>query len=548
MREKKKVCLFAAVVFLLTAALYLPTVRYSFVPLDDYEYVVRNPHAHKGLTWENVRWALTAVDYDRTCEWHPLAWLSEMFDISVSGATKLTEAEWESCSNAASVAMHLHNLLLHAANAVLVFLLLLILSRHPAVRRGCAVSVDPIWLLVLTLFWSLHPLRTEVVCWAAERKELTCTFFMLLTLSAYFSGRHFLAFVLCVLSMMSKPMAVTLPVVLLAWDWAFGGKVRILRVAPFFGLSAATCLLTVCSQGEALEEGCAMTLAERLTTIFGAPVEYLFQTFWPVDLSAYYWVPSGIDWPIFAPGAVLAVAMGAFGVWWLARRMRDAAWRNSPADVGVFAISWCYVCLTPMLLLGIEQHWDRYTYWSGIGLIASLVMLMSSCGYGWRRATLAWVEKVDGKPFDWPACRRNVLIAAAAAVVILAFGASRRMAVWRQPRGFMEDTARKSWNSGIVHVFTNWILRENPSNLDEAEYWLRECANRNPGVDSHLHLAQFLLRNRGITVSTFGGGEVVSEPELLLKQVLAVDPENKEAAALMKELRECKEKGRAARQ
>ena len=544
MHEKRKTLLFAAVAFLLTAALYLPTVRFSFIPLDDFEYVVRNPHAHKGLTWDNVKWALTAVKYDGACEWHPLAWLSEMFDISVSGATGLTEREWESCRNSASVAMHLHNLLLHAAIASLVFLLLLRLSRHPAVRRGDGAAVDPVWLLVLTLFWSLHPLRSEVVCWAAERKELTCTFFMLLTLLAYFRGRHVLAFALCCLAMMAKPMAVTLPVVLLAWDWVYGGKIRFLRTLPFFGLSAATCLLTVCSQEEALDNGCGMPLAERLTTIFGAPVEYVFQTFWPTNLSIYYWLVPGIDWSIFAPGVVLAAGMLALCVWWLVRRSREPAWRNSPADVGVFAISWCYVCLMPMLLLGVEQHWDRYTYWSGIGFVACLAMLLSSCGHAWRQAAVGWVERVDGRSYDWEVWRRNVLYAAVAVLAVLTIATHRRIAVWSQPKAFMQDAVLKSWDGELVNVFTGWILRENPSNLDEAEYWLRECATRNPGIDANFYLAWFLFKMRGIVVSTFDGAESISEPEIILKQILANKPDHKKAKALMKELQECKAKAR----
>ncbi len=199
----------------LTLAVYAPVGRFDFVQLDDPTYVTENPHVLGGLTGEAVAWAFTT---GHAANWHPVTWLSHMLDVQLFGV--------------AAGPQHLVNLALHAANALLLFGLLVLLTG--ALWRSA---------LVAALF-AVHPLHVESVAWIAERKDVLSTFFLMLTLWAYAgfvraagpaaadappparrSRRVYYALVLVCfgLGLMAKPMLVTLPFVLLLLDiWPLG--------------------------------------------------------------------------------------------------------------------------------------------------------------------------------------------------------------------------------------------------------------------------------------------------------------------------------------
>ena len=221
MGQSFPVWLMAVLLALVTMALYWPATGYDFVNFDDPDYVTANPHVQGGLTWENLGWALTTLHFGL---WHPLTWVSHMLDCQWFGL----RPGWH----------HLTSVLLHAANTGLLFVVL---------RR----MTGALWrsALVAALF-ALHPLHVESVAWVAERKDVLSTFFVLLTLWAYPATRmpkakcriqksehatrtqvssslilHTLPssiFSRCVffaLGLMSKPMIVTLPLVLLLLDY-----------------------------------------------------------------------------------------------------------------------------------------------------------------------------------------------------------------------------------------------------------------------------------------------------------------------------------------
>jgi len=202
--------------FVVAFALYLKTVRYEFVSIDDADYVVCNPRMERGLTLDNIKWAFCNPDY--ASNWHPIAWISLMCDVTIMRTVGTMPEKWEAYENCTSHCMHLHNVIIHALNTALLLVMMYVMIS----RLGFA-QIAPIWPLIIALLWSLHPLRTEVVCWVAERKELISVLFMVLSLISYAcrSGRSnaVVAFVFAALAMMAKPVAVTLPVVLFAWDW-----------------------------------------------------------------------------------------------------------------------------------------------------------------------------------------------------------------------------------------------------------------------------------------------------------------------------------------
>ena len=136
-----------------TVALYIPAVGHPFINFDDHDYVIANPHIHGGLAWSTIKWAFTSTE---AANWHPLTWLSHALDYQLFALNPAGH--------------HLDSVLIHALNAVLLFLLLVWVTRR----------VGPS-LLVAALF-ALHPINVESVAWVAERKNVLSTFFFLLAI------------------------------------------------------------------------------------------------------------------------------------------------------------------------------------------------------------------------------------------------------------------------------------------------------------------------------------------------------------------------------
>ena len=226
---------------LAVAAVYWPVAGFEFTNYDDTFYVTGNPQVLKGLTWEGARWAFT---HGYSGNWHPVTWLSHMLDCQLYGLNPAGH--------------HLTSVWLHAANSVLVFLVLKCGMRsaecgipQPLRTPHSALHTSSLCAMVAALF-ALHPLHVESVAWVAERKDVLSGFFFLLTLWAYVryvqsaecgvrsaesgSTQHatrntaltpprfyLLALVFFALGLMSKPMLVTLPFVLLLLDyWPLG--------------------------------------------------------------------------------------------------------------------------------------------------------------------------------------------------------------------------------------------------------------------------------------------------------------------------------------
>jgi hypothetical protein len=164
---------------------------------DDQDYVTKNVTVQSGLTWDSFKWAFIST---HASNWHPLTWLSHELDCQLFGLD--------------ASGHHLDSMLLHALNAVLLFLLLRWITRQ-------------FWpsLLVAALF-AVHPLNVESVAWVAERKNLLSTSFFFLTIAAYFWysrtpgwRRYLLVALLFAMGLMAKPMVITLPCVLLLLDY-----------------------------------------------------------------------------------------------------------------------------------------------------------------------------------------------------------------------------------------------------------------------------------------------------------------------------------------
>ncbi len=358
------ICMLLAAV---TLAVYWPAVHCDFLNYDDPDYFASNVHVLAGLTPGNVVWAFTA---GHAGNWHPLTWLSLMLDAELFGKGPFGP--------------HLTNLLLHAANTVLLFLLLRRLTR--ATWRSALVAA----------FFALHPLHVESVAWVTERKDVLSAFFGLLSLWGYarfveeFKARSskfkvFFALTLLAfaLGLMSKPVLVTLPLVMLLLDgwplgrvtgdrWQLAGIGRLVtEKIPFFVLSALSCLVTfmVQQKGGAVAALTSYPPGERVENAFVSCARYLGKTFWPATLALPY--PHPGHWPL---GLVL------FAVVLFAVVCAGAGWGGQKypfAPVGWF---WFVVMLVPVIGLvqvGDQSMADRYTYWPLIGVFVVLVWGLS---------------------------------------------------------------------------------------------------------------------------------------------------------------------------
>jgi tetratricopeptide (TPR) repeat protein len=325
----------------------------EFSELDDGEYVIDNPQVHAGLTSASVAWAFTTY---HARNWHPLTWLSLQLDHELHG---LEPAGYR-----------LTNVLLHAANAVLLFLFLKSL-------------MGELWLsaLVAGLF-ALHPLHVESVAWITERKDVLCLMFGLLALLAY--GRYARApsiwrygpvVVLFALGLMAKPMVVTLPFVLLLMDFWPLRRIKsiaslrwlVVEKAPLLALSLAASLVTMRAQGVA-EESLVVPppLQMRLLNSGLAVAEYVRKSIWPSDLSPMYSRPDDqlpVGEGLCACFAVLLIT----GTWLVLARQRP-----------YLLVGWLWFLgtLVPVIgivQVGIQTMADRYTYLPHIGLFIMLV-------------------------------------------------------------------------------------------------------------------------------------------------------------------------------
>jgi len=467
---------FAALVFLGTVLLYQPSARYAFVDHDDPEYVIENPNMREGLTWENMKWAFTSVGYANN--WHPLAWISMMMDVTLAGP--LDDLTWNQRDNRVAHVMHLHNILLHASNAVLLFVLLGLF-----LGKDCDSKGD-ILRLLLTLFWAVHPLRCEVVCWCSERKELTSVFFMLSSLIAYLcpaSGamrrqvNYWGSVVLFTLAILAKPVAITLPTVMFAWDWIFKGKPRWLKVTPFILLSLACCFLTISSQKGALESGADQLICQRLESIFVAPLVYIRQTLWPSGLSCFYKLTYTMNWVGVCFGVLLVLMMVWVCVRWLHRREPWAA-------IATFGVVWLYVGLLPMLgvvKVGSQEHADRYTYWIGCGLCAVLALC-------WKQAKGSpWLCRSTG------AALPRLAKAGLCGILVLAYMTHLRMGVWRNTFTLLRDSLPKSWDGTVAgNLACHLAATGEPEDRKEAEMWLRATMAHRASTAACAELAFFL--------------------------------------------------------
>jgi protein O-mannosyl-transferase len=423
----------AALLVVAVVAVYAPIRDAGFVSLDDQEYVTDNPFVRVGLTGPGVRHALWG---SRGALWMPLAFVSHMVDVHLFGLSP--------------AGPHLVNVGLHAANAVL--LLLLLVRTTGAFAPSAAVAV----------LFALHPLRVESVAWIAERKDVLSACFGLLTLHAWVSyarrprlGRYLAVVLALLLALLAKPMLVSVPVLLFLMDfWPLrrldtptpdGRRVTlgdlVLEKIPLLLLAAGTAALTLITVREydALASLSERSLATRIVHAAASYVWYVGKTLWPADLAVFYPYPAWSAWQIGVAVACLAAAAAGCVV-----TRRRAPWI-------AMGTAWFVIALFPVIGLfqaGSQGMADRFTYIPGIGLLVAM----------------AWTLDAAVRTR-----RPRALLGGAVAVVTVALAilSARQVRVWHDSETLYRHTLAVTENNWSTHADLGNVLLES-GRLDEA--------------------------------------------------------------------------------
>jgi Flp pilus assembly protein TadD len=378
-RAKKRTLLLGVVLVIATLVLYYPAIHHPFVNYDDDGYVTQNHHVQAGLTWETVAWALTTYNQ---ANWHPVTWLSHALDCQLF---QLDPA-----------GHHGTNVLLHGLNAALLFWILL--QATGSAGRS---------FMVAALF-ALHPINVESVVWVAERKNLLSMLFFLLALGAYRwyaqaprPRRYVVVASWFALGLMAKPQVITLPFVLLLWDyWPLRRMVAdagppatateavlpprslrslLLEKLPLVALSTVSAVVTM----EAQHLGGInpdLSLAARLGNAIVSYARYAGKAFWPTRLAPMYPHPGNSlpTWEVLAASLCL-LAVTALVIFARRHRYLPVGWL------------WFLGTLIPMVGLvqvGRQAMADRYAYLPFIGLFIMICWGAADCVVASRR----WLE------------------------------------------------------------------------------------------------------------------------------------------------------------
>jgi len=467
-------CLLLTAVVLVS---YNPVTHNGFLTFDDDQYIVDNPHVRAGLTWETVKWAFTTYE---EANWHPLTWLSHALDCQLFGLHPAGH--------------HYVNVLLHAVNALLLFLLL------QSATGFCWRS-----LMVAALF-ALHPINVESVAWAAERKNVLSMLFFLIALYAYVGyarrpevRRYAVVAFAFALSLLSKPQAIAFPFLLLLWDYwplcrigapvlagpLLGNRLLgngeaqgeipskramgwlVFEKVPLLLLSAASAVVTMTAQraGNAVKTFSEFSWLLRLETAVISYVRYLGKALWPSKLVALYPHPTKL-YPAWQVGGAVVLLMLVTALVLRAREQR------------YLAVGWLWFLgsLVPMIGLvqvGLQAMADRYAYIPFVGLFLMLTWLVAD----WAKARQI--------PSKW--------LAIPATCCLLALGTLtyRQVGYWHDTQSFWVHTLALTQDNYVAEANLGEFLFSQGRGDEAAAHFRAALAIRPEGLMANLNLGAY---------------------------------------------------------
>ena len=448
------VCIGLAV---LTGAVFGQTLWDDFINYDDPRYVYENTRITDGLSISGLAWAFTHI---HSMNWHPLTTISHMVDCQLYGLK--------------AGAHHFTNVLLHSIAAILLFIALLQMTG--AFWRSAFVAA----------VFAIHPLRVESVAWIAERKDVLSGVFFMLTLLAYVSyvrlprtGRYLLVVFVFACGLMSKPMLVTLPLLLLLLDYWPLNRIEarlwkcVLEKMPLIALSIASSVATFLAQKAAVGWTEELPILERINNAVVSYILYIWQMLWPVNLAVFYPHPENRLplWEIIV-SLLLLISITIIAV--ALRKQRPYL---------ITGWLWYLGMLVPVIGLvqvGWQGHADRYTYLPQIGLYIAITWAMADLTTLWRR-------------------HRAILSAAAILIVgVLSWRAWVQTRYWRDSETLFNHALAITTNNDVAENNLGIVyLRQ--GKLDEAISLLQAAVDLRPdNSPAHENLAKALLQKGSV--------------------------------------------------
>ena len=479
------ICICLAV---LTWAVFGQTLRHDFVNYDDPRYVYQNTRITSGLNIAGIAWAFTHIHSEN---WHPLTTITHMLDSSLYGLK--------------AGGHHFTNVLLHTVAVVLLFLLLQQMTG--ALWKSAFVAA----------VFAIHPLHVESVAWVAERKDVLSGVFFMLTLLAYVhyarapsTWRYLIVAFVFALGLMSKPMLVTLPFVLLLLDYWPLRRIRdqrsrvgrqllslLVEKIPLIALSAVSSVITFLAQRGALGGTEQLPMLARINNALVSYVVYVRQMFWPANLAVFYPHPEN-RLPPWEISLALAVLIGI---------TIAAVILRKKAPYFIMGWFWYLGMLVPVIGLvqvGWQGHADRYTYLPQIGLYIAGT---------WAVADLTAL---------WP--RRRILLGAAALLLIgaLSWSSSVQTSYWRDSETLFTHALAVTRNNDVAENNLGIVFLQR-GQLDEAISRLQAAIDLRPeNGPAHNNLAKALLQKGRL-----------AEAMVHYRKFFEIEPENVEARNIL---------------
>ena len=468
-RKEIIICLFLVIA---TLAVYWQVTNHEFLNYDDDIYITKNHHVRAGLTLEGIAWSFTAKD---TGNWHPLTWVSHMLDVQLYGMN--------------SGQHHMTNLLFHIVNTLLLFLVFKRMTGHLC-RSG----------FIAALF-ALHPLHVESVAWVAERKDVLCAFFWMLTMYSYVryvehpeANRYFLVLLFFMMGLMAKPMIVTLPFALLLMDYWPLGRIQesgssgqwtvvgeqwsgmlpgvqtasftrlFLEKAPLFLLAAASSIVTLHVQqsGGAMTALNVLPMDVRIGNALVSYAGYLGKMFWPHEMAVLYPHPGELPlWQIVV-ACLLLISISLLAISTAKRR----PW---------FVVGWLWYIgtLVPVIGLvqvGMQAMADRYTYVPLIGIFI----------------VIAWSvpELASGRS------HKKILLTTLAIIYlsVLMTVTYKQVRYWENSTALFKHTLNVTANNYIAHDKLGEALAEQNRTVEAIRHYSEALRIKPDFVQAYLHI------------------------------------------------------------
>jgi Tfp pilus assembly protein PilF len=431
-----------------TIIVYWRASGFAFVPFDDNEYVYDNPVVLRGLTFDGLIWAFKGI---HVANWHPLAWISHLFDVSLFGP------------NAGG--HHVVSVLIHALSSSILFFAL---QRLTGAKWPSAI--------VAALF-ALHPLHVESVAWVSERKDVLSGLFWNLSLliyAKYVRRKEATAYrwllVVFGLALLSKQMVITLPFVLLLLDWwPLRRPLAWMEKLPMIGMTAIFSVIVFFAQREGPMAALTIPFPDRIQNAMLSYMRYLGRMFWPTSLTAFYPYPKSMPEPLVAVAAVVLIAVTA-AAWWL----RDKA--------PYFLVGWLWYLGTLVPVIGIIQvgqqsHADRYSYIPLVGIFIAIV---------WGVYDL-----VASKP----ALLRAAGVAAAVILLVLAAVTWHQVGYWRNGETLFAHALEVTQNNALAECNLGVSLNQQNRSSEAIPHFQRAVALDPRYTNAWVNLGNGLARN-----------------------------------------------------